>query len=137
MSYRLTDHTADLGLLISGVDLRDLFANAAYALFDQLCESSPKESSVERLMEIGGEDLPDLLINWLRELLYFWNGEQLLLQKVFVKAVTERHLRATIVLFPHDPLRHRILAEIKAVTYHQVRVDKVPNGWEARVILDV
>lgn len=137
MGYRMMDHTADLGLVIDGTDLSDLFTNAAYALFEQLCEKNVPQTVVERTVAISGEDLPDVMINWMRELLYFWNGEQLLLHEVAVNAVTDCQVQAVVGLYPFDPSQHRILAEIKAVTYHQVRVGKVPQGWKARVILDV
>jgi SHS2 domain-containing protein len=135
--YRLLNHTADFGLEIYGPDMAGLFARAALSLFDVLLENRPKRGGRARRIEIEGQDRADLMINWLRELLYRFNGEARVLCGVEILSIAETHLSARILLEPYSARRHRIRNEIKAVTYHQIEVGPADDGWRARVIFDI
>src|SRR5271157_2513775 len=80
-NYKFFDHTADIGVEISGRTKKDLFANAASALFDILIESYGDKSKTvkgtqkrHKIVTVEGSDVEDLLINFLREILYLFNG---------------------------------------------------------------
>jgi SHS2 domain-containing protein len=135
--YRLLDHTADFGLEIYGPDMAGLFSQAALSLFDVLLEHRPGSGGTARMVEIEGQDRADLMVNWLRELLYLFNGEAQVLAQVAVQTISETHVRARITLNPYCARRHRIRNEIKAVTYHQIDVGPAGDGWRARVIFDI
>ena len=135
--YKLIDHTADFGIHVFGADPKELFANAAFATFDMLTEIDSLKSLEAATIRVTGDDWPDLMVNWLRELLYFWNGKELLVKKVKILALSENKLSANVELDPFDPARHEIKIEIKAVTYHQIQVSSSPQGWEAKIIFDV
>jgi len=137
MRYRLIDHTADFGIHVFGTDPVELFANAAYAMFDMLTEIDTLKGLDTTELRVTGDDWPDLMVNWLRELLYLWNGKELLVKKTQILALSENELSANVELDPFDPDRHEIKIEIKAVTYHQIQVSEEPEGWEAKVIFDV
>jgi len=137
MRYTLIDHTADFGIHVFGSDPKALFANAAYAMFDMLTETDLLKGTGSTDLQVTGADWPDLMVNWLRELLYFWNGKELLVKKVQILSLSETELSANIEFDPFDPDRHEIKIEIKAVTYHQIEVADGPEGWEARIIFDV
>jgi len=137
MNYTYIDHTADFGVHVKGTTPADLFSNAAEALFDQLVERADLREADSRRVRITGEDRPDLMVNWLRELLYLWAGEDLLIKRVTIDNISESELTATLFYEPYDPERHEIKEEIKAVTYHGIRVDKTAQGWEAEIIFDV
>ena len=137
MSYTYIDHTADFGVHVHGTTPADLFSNAAEALFDQLTDREDLRETESRQIRITGEDRPDLMVNWLRELLYLWAGEDLLIKRVDIDTVSESDLTATLFCEPFDPERHEIKEEIKAVTYHGIRVDQTAEGWEAMIIFDV
>ena len=136
--YRLFDHTADLGMEIYGEDPRALFTNAAMALFDvlvlPLAEGNACGEGED--IEVTGEDWPDLMVNWLRELLYLWAGRQLLLVKLHIDTIEETRICAHLETCDFDPRRHLIEKEIKAVTYHQVETGPHGGRWRARVIFD-
>jgi SHS2 domain-containing protein len=135
--FRLLDHTADFGLEIYGADPAALFTQAAEALFAMITGPVSPGRGQERRIEIEGADWPDLLVNWLRELLYLWNGERELLCEVAIASISENWLQALVTSVPFDPQRHDIRNEIKAVTYHQVDVGQKDGGWVARVYFDV
>ncbi len=137
MRYKLIDHTADFGIHVFGADPVELFANAAFATFDMLTEMDTLEAREIADLQVTGDDWADLMVNWLRELLYFWNGKELLVKKAQILALSENKLSASVELDPFDPDRHEIKIEIKAVTYHQIQVSEGHDGWEAKIIFDV
>ena len=102
-----------------------------------LTEIDSLESLKTTTLRVSGDDWSDLMINWLRELLYLWNGKELLVKKTQILALSEKELSANVELDPFDPGRHEIKIEIKAVTYHQIQVSRGPVGWEAKIIFDI
>jgi len=136
-TYQLLDHTADLGIKVSGKTLSDLFSNAALALFEVMIDAAGIEATQYRDIEIEGADRADLLVNFLREMLYLFNGEGLVLTACRLAQIDERRLKAEIRYGRYDARKHRVKTEIKAVTYHQAAVVKTARGWQGRVIFDV
>lgn len=136
-TYTFIDHTADFGIRVVGADPGALFENAAGALFDLLVDPGEVADGTRMDLEVSGEDYADLMFNWLRELLYLWTGKALLGKRVAIGAITENGLFARVWADPHDPERHRLVNEIKAVTYHQLLVEERPEGWVAQIIFDV
>lgn len=136
-NYQSFDHTADLGIKVSGKTLSDLFSNAALALFEVMIDAAGIEATQSRDIEIEGVDRADLLVNFLREILYLFNGEGLVLTACRIAQIDERRLKAEIHHGRYDARKHRVKTEIKAVTYHQAAVEKTVRGWQGRVIFDV
>jgi SHS2 domain-containing protein len=134
--YDLVDHTADLGIVVRGETLEDLFVEAGRALFDLLVEvrNAPAESFSELIVK--GKDLEDLMVNWLRELLYLFNGEEKVVSSVEMVRMEATLLEARLGWFHVFKVECQVLSEIKAVTYHQIRVEPKPSGFEAQVIFD-
>ena len=135
--YHLIDHTADFGIHVSGTHSKDLFANAAEALFDMITEIDSLTGHDSCHIEVSGEDWSDLMINWLREILYLWNGKERLVKSADITSLSENTLSAQVVFDSYDPDRHAIKTEIKAATYHQIQVKLTPSGWTARIIFDI
>ena len=137
MKYKLIDHTADFGMQVFGSDSQELFTNAALALFDVITEMDVLKGRDSCNIKVSGEDWPDLMINWLRELLYLWNGKAMLIKSVQILSLSENNISAKIYFDAYKPDRHIINTEIKAVTYHQIQVKGSPSGWEAQIIFDI
>ena len=137
MGYRIFDHTADLGVEITGASQEEIYAGAADALFDLLTDLSSVRESEERKLTIEGEGPDDLLVNFLRELLYLWNGEGFLMKRCTILDTAHRRLTAVLRGERYDPARHRIRMEIKAATYHQASIRRTATGWIGRVVFDV
>jgi SHS2 domain-containing protein len=137
MDYRIFDHTADLGVEVTGATLEELYAGAAFALFDLLTDLSSVRAGVAREIVVSGEEPADLLVNFLREILYAWNGDRFLMKSCLIREVKPQRLKAVLRGETFDPARHRIKQEVKAVTYHQASVEKKGDVWVARVIFDV
>jgi len=135
--YEFIDHTADLGIKIYGDSLKELFENAAYSMFDIIAELDKVKVRDFLEMEIEEEKTDELLADWLRELLYKFNGEGYLLRDFKIEEIGEKSLKARVGGEKLDLSRHPLKTEIKAVTYHQLEVKKTDKGWEAQVIFDV
>ena len=135
--WRVIDHTADIGLEVEAGSLEALFERAADALFAQITDRTGSRSDRRQPVTAAGIDWPDLMFNWLRELFYLWSGEQRIVTGVRVGHLAPHALRAEVKSTGFDPFEHRIGEEIKAVTYHQLRVEPTESGWSARFFLDV
>lgn len=135
--FHLIDHTADLGMEVFGCDLPELYTNAAKALFDILVRGPEEGGGLRHNLRIRGADAADLMVNWLRELLFIWNVQQQIVIAVTVAEISQTKLNAKIVTKAYNPDNHDILREIKAVTYHRIAVQKQKSGWQARVFFDV
>ncbi|RPH52690.1 MAG: archease [Desulfobacteraceae bacterium] len=137
MTYKLIDHTADMGIEVSGSCLKELFENAGYAMLDVITDANRLTALYETDLNTTGEDWPDLMVNWLRELLYLWTGKGLLVKIIDIVSFSEYTLSAIVKYEPFAPERHLIKSELKAVTYHQIRVEQKDRSWEAGIIFDV
>ena len=137
MKYRLTDHTADIGIHVFGNDLKELFENAAMSLYDMITELECVSPADTQKIQVTGEDRPDLMVNWLRELLFLWTGRYQLVKTVKILSLSEHELTAEVKTEAYSSEHHIIKHEIKAVTYHQIQVYENDKAWEAEIIFDV
>ena len=136
-SYQIIDHTADLGIIVKGPDVKDLFILAAQAMIDLMVKGDISKKTAIRDISVKAEDFPDLMVRWLGEILYLFEGENLIVNSIEIKSISPIQLKSTLTLTSFKPEHHQVLREIKAVTYHQISVDKVNDGWETKVIFDV
>ncbi len=137
LKSRLIDHTADFGIHVFGADAEELFKNAGVALFDVLTDLDSVKEHHNHLITCQGIDWPDLMVNWLRELLYYWTVKELLLKNAKIVAISKTDLISEVELEPYRPDLHALNRDIKAVTYHQIMVREKATGWEAKIIFDV
>lgn len=135
--FEVFEHTADLGLRIRAVERTELFVEAARALFSVFVANLDSVRCVEqRSYEVQGDADDYLLFDWLNELLYTYDTERLLLAQFDVELDDDR-LRAVCRGEPIDRTRHDLEHEIKAITYHGLRVERDGDGWLAEVIVDI
>jgi SHS2 domain-containing protein len=135
--YETFEHTADLGLRVRAAQLNTLFEEAAAALFSLIVTNLDAVRPTRQLsFQIAGNRLDDLLRDWLAELLYTFHTGRLLLAQ-FAVSVNDRGLVATASGEPIDPARHHLDQEVKAVTYHGLKVTRDGPQWLAEVIVDI
>lgn len=137
MPYTVIDHTADTGVRVWAPDLPSLFAEAARAMFEQITETRRLEANEVVSVAVDGIDRTDLLINWLRELLFLFAGKGLLIKDVRIDAFDDRHVAGQAAGEPYDRQKHDIDTEIKAVTYYGADVKAVTEEWTATIIFDI
>ena len=137
MPYALIDHTADAGVRVWAPDLSSLFTEAARALFEQIADITTIAGRQSRSVSVEGFDRSDLLVNWLKELLYLFHTDGCMVKTTAIKAITDTTLFADISYDVFDPQIHEIQTEIKAVTYYGLAVEPVSGGFTATIIFDV
>ncbi|MBN2054869.1 archease [bacterium] len=132
----IIETTADVGLHVDAATLDQLFERAAVGLLAVMRGDAVVCAVVERLITVRAEDRETLLVAWLQRLLYEFDGEGMLYAE-FSCRVQEREMQARCRGERFDLHRHFLETEIKAVTYHRLRVEESGDGWVAEVILDV
>ena len=137
--YEFFEHTADVGAIVRGATLPRLFENAARATFDLVVDRRTVRPRRRARVEVEGSSLEDLLVRWLSELLYRSGKLGWLFSTFRVERVDRLRLRARGVALgePSDPARHVVRREIKAVTYHQIRLVRGRSAWRVRIVFDV
>jgi SHS2 domain-containing protein len=137
MTFETFEHTADIGLRVRAESLDGLFAEAGRALFSLLVANPEAIRPVQQVeFELAGSQRDDLLFDWLAELLYTFATQRLLLAEFDVR-VRDDGLSARARGEPLDRQRHELDLEVKAITYHGLKVEKAASGWLAEVIVDI
>jgi SHS2 domain-containing protein len=140
MPYRFFDHTGDIGVELSAADAAGLFTAAAAALTDTLTEPDGVEQRARVTASLGGPDLDLLLADWVSELVYRFDAFQWLTREAHASLARRDGrwtLTATMDGETRDPARHPLKVLVKAVTYHELRVEETPAGWRARMVFDI
>ncbi len=137
MTYETFEHTADLGLRIRAADLNTLFAEAACGLFEMIVPRLASVRPVESVdIEVRGQISDLLLFDWLNELLYTYESRRLLLAE-FDVTVSDSGVTATCRGERIDLARHQLDHEVKAITYHCLKLEQTDDGWLAELIVDI
>ncbi len=135
--YETFEHTADLGLRIKAADLPTLFAEAGRGLTSIIVANVDQVRPVRAVnIALPRAPLDELLFDWLNEILYAFESEHLLLAE-FEASIDDAGLKAVARGEPADDSRHRLEHEIKAITYHGLKVEQTPDGFLAEVIVDI
>lgn len=134
--YRVIAHTADTGIVARGSTLAEAFENAAYGMFDLMFDLRRVEAGAECVVEAQAETSDELLVAWLSALLAEAEIREVAFSRFSVAEVGEGLVRGTAAGAPTAGLELRG-PPVKAVTFHDLAVERVRRGWEARVIFDV
>jgi SHS2 domain-containing protein len=135
--YETFEHTADLGLRIRAAGPAALFEDAARALFSIIVTNLDDVRPIDtRHFELSAASLDYLLFDWLNELLFTFDSQRLLLCEFHVR-LAENNLQADARGELLDLDRHTLEHEVKAITYHGLRLEQTPDGWLAEVIVDI
>ena len=135
--YKLLDHTADIGIIAFGKDPAEAFINAAYGMFDIIADIGNVNETESIDLRVSASNIEDLLVSWLGDLLYQYEAERFICKRFVIGNMDNESLCATVFGEKVDTTRHEIKTEVKNVTYHQLKVGKICNGWKVQVILDV
>lgn len=135
--YELLEHTADLGIRAWGKDMSSLFINSASAMYDLIADIGSIKPSIPFEVEIEAQDRDGLLRDWLSELLYYFHTKDILLGEFIVKSLDDRHIISTAKGEKIDKNRHDLKHEIKAVTFHNLKILEKEGKFITEIIFDV
>lgn len=138
MGYKFLEDIAiaDIAFEATGKDLNELFESAAVALESSMANIGKVKPKIKKEINLSKETLEELLFGFLNELVYLKDAEHLLFSKFTVK-VGEKKLAAEVFGEKIDSKVHELDNDVKAVTFHDFKVERTRNGWKTTIILDV
>ena len=141
------DHTADVGLTAWADSLGELLAALAEGLTDVICVRSRICPAAVRKLDVEAQDTEALAVDFLSKILYIFAVDGFLLAEASVRVLAGgpgapggggmTAISAELAGETYDPARHEIRTEVKAVTYHQIKIAPEGGRWVGRVILDL
>ena len=134
--FEIVNHTADVGIVAYGADVSQAFANAARALFSLITELDDVEEFLHRDIELTAPDEESLLVEWLNELIYLFDTENIVFKRFDVTKLNNTQLKARSYGEKVDSSKHRLKTGIKAATYHMLKIDK-GDGYRVQVLFDI
>jgi SHS2 domain-containing protein len=136
-SFAIIDHPADMGIEARGASLKEAFEQAAYGLLSIILDSSRVETKKTEHIHVHAADREQLLVRWLNEILYCYDGQQFVPKELCIKEITETSLAAEIRGEYYRPSVHRTKLDVKAITYHQLLIKEEQDGVYVRVYVDI
>ena len=134
--FEIIDHTADVGVIAYGADINQAFANAARALFSLITELDSVGEVVYRDIELTASDEESLLVEWLNELIYLFDTENIIFKRFDIIKLGNTRLKARSYGEKVDSSKHKLKTGVKAATYHMLKVDK-SDGCQVQVLFDI
>jgi len=135
--YEVFEHTADIGLHVSGSTLSELFIHAAQGMGSLLVEPESVRVLTSREVSVEGHDSLSLLLAWLNELIFLFDTEYLLFRTFEITSLTETRLTGRVAGEIYDRQRHALSSAIKAATWHEASIDQDAAGYRASIIFDL
>ena len=138
--YEQIPHTADIAVRVYGKDLKGLFINAAYAMFDIIADLEGLKRSVSVDIDLKAPSKEELLVSWLDELLYNFYTKGIIFFEFDITLIEEKE---AIKLSGKAHGRHigenrnRLKSEIKAATYHDLAIRDTADGLSVEIVFDV
>jgi SHS2 domain-containing protein len=134
-SFEILEHTADVGFRAAGESLEEVFEQAARALAGIIGIWAPDDSEMVAISLEAG-DAAALLVDWLSEILYLHDARDAFISGVTVERASEQEVRGAVGIAAREG-REAEGVQVKAITYHQLRVKRDAGGWTAEVYVDV
>jgi SHS2 domain-containing protein len=135
--FEFIDHTADIGVMAYGTDMKLLFTNAARGLFSLITELDSVAVMENRNIRVTAPDREALLVNWLNELIYLFEAKEMLFSRFDIVTITDTQLHAIGYGEKINLAKHELKTQVKAATYHMLKIEQNKDGWRAQVIFDV
>jgi SHS2 domain-containing protein len=135
--WEILEHTADVGIAACADTLGELYEALGEGLADFICPRNNVRSRERREIDVEAEDAAALAVDFLSEIMLAVEHERFAVASVRILEASETHLAAELIGEPLDPGRHELQTEVKAVTYHQLRVERQDDGCTGQVYLDI
>ncbi len=135
--YVILDHPADMGIEAYGKNLKEAFEEAAIALNSIILDLTTVEPIQHRKIEIKASDYEHLLVKWLSEILYLYDGDNFVCCEFDIEDLNPNFLKAEVKGEIFNNQKHQTKLDVKAVTYHQILVCENSERGLVRVFLDI
>ena len=134
--FEIMNHTADVGIIAYGTDMKEAFANAAKGLFSLIAELDDVDEVAYRDIKLTTTDQESLLVEWLNELIYLFDTENIIFKRFDITEISDTHLKARSYGQEVDSSKHKLKTGVKAATYHMLKIDQ-SNGSRVQVLFDI
>ena len=136
--FEIISHTADFSFRVFGNSIQELYKNGAFALMELMFQSSSTRTAklIEKKIKINSLDTDSLFIDWLREIHYLAVVKKKITEKILITKLNNKTINAqvwTTVLNPED----KTVREIKAITYHNIKIISKKDFIYAEIVCDV
>lgn len=134
MGYQEIEHTADHALKVYGKNLKELFISAAEGMRSlMIADISSASGEITKAVKLKAIDTESLLVEWLSELAYWAEAEMLVFSTFNIHTISANDIDASVV----GEIAPALDRQIKAVTYHNLKIKKTNHGLEATIVFDV
>jgi protein archease len=135
--FELLEHTSDIGILARGRNREEALIAVSHGLVSILVNPTEFRASEERYFKAPGPDEDAQIVNWLNEILFFFDTEDMVFVQFAIDSWTSSEITGRAKGERFDIDRHELRTAVKAVTYHQFQSHAAEKGWEIRVFVDV
>lgn len=137
MGFEVFEHTADVGVRVSGATFAELLRNAALALLSLITARESVRAVDEIFFEAEAENGEELLIKMLSEILYIHQVRKMVFRDAEIELADGYKLRGRLRGEKIDAGRHELLLDIKAATYHNLKIQRVNDRFMAEIVFDI
>jgi SHS2 domain-containing protein len=136
-TFQILEHTADKGIAATGRTMAEAFENAAYGMFSLFVDPSKyqPESKIEMIVE--GDDREQLLWSWLSDLIYMFEVDRQLPLDFHIAEISDTRLKAQLDVRPISDDIEWLGSGVKAITFHQLKVEEIDGTWRVQAYVDV
>jgi SHS2 domain-containing protein len=135
--FAILEHPADIGIEAWGSNLAEAFSQASAGLISVILDADNVESRETRHIAISATDVEHLLVKWLTEILYLYDGQKFVGKVFAISRMSSTDLEATIHGESLDSTRHVTKLDVKAITYHQLMIAEEFASARIKVFLDI
>jgi len=135
--FEILEHPSDAGILARGRTREEALIEASRGVTCIIVKPQGIQLREERAFRASGSDDGAQIVDWLNEILFFFDTEGLVLVDFAIDSWTDREIAGRARGDFYDPARHEFRTAVKAVTYHQFESHATADGWEIRVFVDL
>lgn len=132
--FELLEHTGDIKIRVYGTTLEELFSNAVYGMFASISPHQKSDKKVEHVFTVQADSLEILLINFLSECLYLSDIHNEAYDAAQFTQLIHTNAQGTLYGYPISGFER---VEIKAVTYHDTKIEQINDIWQATIVFDI
>lgn len=141
-SFQFLDDVAvaDIAFEAEGDTAEDAFRGATQALLETMADPRTVASVWVRDLDCTAGDLPDLLFEWLSEIVYWKDAEGVVFREVALTLSRQDggwNVQGRLTGAPVDHRMQHLRNDVKGVTKHLYEFRQVGERWRAMVVLDV
>jgi len=135
MKYKILEHKADIKIKVFGKTLEELFKNAALAMA-QILKRDPKlrihPNASKEKMKIKSLGREILLVDFLNEILARSQINKCLYRVSSFK-IQDSSIEAELISYPVESFDE----DIKAATYHDLKISQKDGRFEVVILFDI